>query len=127
MDNLEIGRRIESRRKELGLTLDDIASTIGVARSTIQRYERGKIDKLKLPVLEAISRVLHVNAGWLLGVEPLTFDPDEDEKKQLPESEELSQAQKDLIALVSSLPEETCQAVLLLLRQQFPPDAPDDG
>lgn len=125
MNNLEIGRRIESRRKELGLTLDDIASTIGVARSTIQRYERGKIDKLKLPVLEAISRVLHVNAGWLLGVEPLTFDPDEDGKKQPPESEELSAAQKDLIALVSRLPEDVCAAMLIALRQQFPPDDPD--
>ena len=126
MDNFEIGRRIESRRKELGLTLDDIASAIGVAGSTIQRYERGRIDKLKLPVLEAIARELRVNAGWLLGVEPIVYDPD-GEAKQLPESEELSQSQKDLIALVSSLPEETCQAVLLLLRQQFPPDAPDGG
>ena len=55
MDNKEIGLRIESRRKELGLTLDDIAQDVGVAKSTIQRYEKGTIDKLKLPVIDAIA------------------------------------------------------------------------
>jgi len=67
MDNKEIGLRIESRRKELGLTLDDIAQDVGVAKSTIQRYEKGTIDKLKLPVIDAIARVLSVNPSWLCG------------------------------------------------------------
>ena len=62
MNNQEIVYRIKARRDELGLTLDNVASQIGVARSTIQRYESGKIEKLKLPVLEAIARVLRVNA-----------------------------------------------------------------
>lgn len=64
-DNAAIGRRIEARRNELGLTLDDVATSIGVARSTIQRYEKGKINKLKLPVIEAIASVLYVNPAWL--------------------------------------------------------------
>lgn len=67
MTNSEIGARIKSKRTELGLTLDDIAGEIGVAKSTIQRYEKGTIDKLKLPVLEAIARSLHVNPAWLIG------------------------------------------------------------
>lgn len=65
MGNIEIGKRIEFRRKQLGLTLDDIASEIGVAKSTVQRYEKGTIDKVKLPVLEAIARAIGVNPAWL--------------------------------------------------------------
>ena len=65
MGNREIGRRIEQQRKHLGLTLDDIALDIGVARSTVQRYEKGSIDKIKLPVVEAIARVLDVSPAWL--------------------------------------------------------------
>lgn len=65
MGNYEIGHRIEHRRKQLGLTLDDIASDIGVARSTVQRYEKGSIEKIKLPVVEAIARVLDVSPAWL--------------------------------------------------------------
>lgn len=67
MQNQLIGRKIESRRKELGLTLDDIAKEIGVAKSTIQRYEKGTIEKIKLPVIEAIARVLFVDPAWLCG------------------------------------------------------------
>ena len=65
MGDKRIGARIEQRRKELGLTLDDIAQEIGVAKSTVQRYEKGTIEKIKLPVIEAIARVLNVNPAWL--------------------------------------------------------------
>lgn len=124
MNNQEIGYRIKARRDELGLTLDDVASKIGVARSTIQRYESGKIEKLKLPVLEAIARVLRVNAGWLLGLDEKRPYPEGE--KQPPTDGELSQAQRDLIALVEHLPDEICRALLLGIRQQFPPDDPGE-
>lgn len=67
MDNVMLGRRIEERRLELGKTLDYVASEIGVAKSTISRYEKGSIEKVKLPVIEAIARVLGVNPSWIIG------------------------------------------------------------
>lgn len=67
MGNLDLGKRIELRRTQLNLTLDDIASEIGVAKSTVQRYEKGSIEKIKLPVIEAIARVLNVSPAWLCG------------------------------------------------------------
>lgn len=68
----EIGYRIKQRREELGLTLEDIASQVKVARSTIQRYEAGSINRPKLPVLYSVSQALHVSPDWLLGI---TDDP----------------------------------------------------
>lgn len=65
MDNKAIGARIEARRRELDLTLDYVAQEIGVAKSTVMRYEKGTIKKIKLPVIEAIARVLRVNPAWL--------------------------------------------------------------
>ena len=65
MDGKKIGARIEQRRKNLGMTLDNIAQEIGVAKSTVQRYEKGTIEKIKLPVLESIARALDVNPAWL--------------------------------------------------------------
>lgn len=67
MEKYRIGNRIKNRRKELKLTLSDVASSVGVAISTIQRYEAGTIDKMKLPVIEAIARALQVNPAWLIG------------------------------------------------------------
>lgn len=67
MRSEQIGQRIKDRRDEIGLTLDDIATEIGVAKSTVMRYEKGTIEKIKLPVIEAIARVLNVNPSWLIG------------------------------------------------------------
>lgn len=67
MGNKVVGKRIELRRKQLGLTLDDIAQEIGVAKSTVQRYERGTIETIKLPVIEALANIMSVNPAWLCG------------------------------------------------------------
>lgn len=67
MDKALLGRRIKQRRLELDMTQGDIAKTIGVAISTVQRYEAGAIDKIKLPVVEAIARVINVSPDWLCG------------------------------------------------------------
>lgn len=67
MTNAEIGVRIADRRIQLGFTMDDVAQRIGVAKSTIQRYEKGQINKIKLPVIESIASVLSVSPDWLIG------------------------------------------------------------
>lgn len=80
MGNKVVGERIELRRKQLGLTLDDIAREIGVAKSTIQRYERGTIETIKLPVIEAIANIMSVNPAWLCGK---TDDMEQEERKSV--------------------------------------------
>ena len=67
MGNGIVSARMKQRREALGLTLDEIALEIGLAKSTIQRYENGKIQRLKLPVIEAIANVLSVDPSWLIG------------------------------------------------------------
>lgn len=67
MDRELLGKRIKSRRKELDMTQGDVARAIGVAISTIQRYEAASIETIKLPVVEAIARTINVNPEWLVG------------------------------------------------------------
>lgn len=62
----EIGNRILTRRKELNFTLQQIADKVGVASSTIQRYEKGSISNFKLPVIESIAKALNFNPVWLI-------------------------------------------------------------
>lgn len=66
MDVKEIGNRIKQARTLRNLTLDDIANEIGVAKSTVQRYENGLINKPKLPVIQSIAESLKVNPVWLI-------------------------------------------------------------
>lgn len=67
MDKYILGNRIKQRRTQLHMTQGDIAKSVGVAISTVQRYEAGNIEKIKLPVVEAIARALRVNPEWLIG------------------------------------------------------------
>lgn len=67
MDTKKIGERIKYARSLRNYTLEDIASDIGVAKSTIQRYENALISTPKLPVLQAIANSLKVNPSWLSG------------------------------------------------------------
>ena len=50
-----IGSRAKQRRVELGLNQPYVAEKMGVATSTIVRYEAGTIDNTKKLVLEGLS------------------------------------------------------------------------
>ncbi|SFR78498.1 helix-turn-helix domain-containing protein [Anaeromicropila populeti] len=67
MNNKEIGERIKTKREENHLTISELAKKVGVADSTISRYERGIIEKIKLPVIQSIAAALGVNPVWIIG------------------------------------------------------------
>ena len=67
MTNIEIGARIKFARDLRKSTLDDIAKKVSVTKSTIQRYENGKISSIKIPVVESIAAALNVNPAWIVG------------------------------------------------------------
>lgn len=74
----EIGAKIYAQRKALGLTLQEVADRVHVARSTIQRYEAGNIKNIKMPVLSSIAQALEISPDWLIGksnVSPLIDHP----------------------------------------------------
>ena len=67
MKNMEIGKRIQQRRKALNISVVDIAAHTGLSKATIHRYESGDIKDIKLPILETIAELLDVNPMWLIG------------------------------------------------------------
>ncbi len=62
---IKIGKRIQARRKELDLTQEVIANRLSLNKSTIARYESGAVEKIKLPVIQAMAQILDVNPDWL--------------------------------------------------------------
>ncbi|SFH79975.1 Helix-turn-helix [Megasphaera elsdenii] len=67
IDNKQIGLRIAQARRDKNMTGKELALRVGVAASTILRYEKGQITKIKIPIIEAIARVLDINPMWLIG------------------------------------------------------------
>ena len=62
---IKIGQRIQARRKELNLTQEMIAYKLSLNKSTIARYESGAVERIKLPVIQAMAQILDVNLDWL--------------------------------------------------------------
>lgn len=66
-----VGERIKLRRKQLGISADDLAQRIGVSRSTVFRWEKGDIEKVPGDTLVPIAKALNVSPAFLMGWEEL--------------------------------------------------------
>ncbi len=60
--------RIRARRKEMGLTIIELAKRSGIHRNTLTLYEKGELPKLT--VLFDLAKALHCSIHWLItGIE----------------------------------------------------------
>lgn len=58
-----IGKRIQQRRRELGISAEILAEKIGVSQQQFSRYERG-VTKMNVSHLVDIAIVLDTPIGW---------------------------------------------------------------
>ncbi|MBR2476836.1 MAG: helix-turn-helix domain-containing protein [Clostridia bacterium] len=58
---------IKKRRKELGLTLAELAARVGLRDATIQRYESGEIPNIKKDTIMKLAKELKCTPGYLMG------------------------------------------------------------
>lgn len=66
---MTVGDRIRQRRKDVGVSAEQLAQALGVHRSTVFRYENGDIEKLPGDALIPIARALHTSPAYLMGWE----------------------------------------------------------
>lgn len=64
---MEIYERIKKRRKEIGLSADEVANALHVSRATIYRYECKEIEKLPTNIIEPLAKVLKCSVSYLMG------------------------------------------------------------
>lgn len=64
-----VGSRIKQRRKELGLTLLDIAKYVGVTEATVQRWESGNIKNVRHEKVALLSQILQTSPAVIMGWE----------------------------------------------------------
>ena len=66
---MDIHDRIKLRRLELGLTLKDVSKKLGVAESTVSRYETEDIKNMGIDKIEKLAQALDCSPGYLMGWE----------------------------------------------------------
>lgn len=66
MGNQNIGERIKSLRKRKDLSLQNVADSLDVNRSSVMRWEKGETSKIKLPVIEKLASIFGTSAQYIL-------------------------------------------------------------
>lgn len=67
--------KIKKRRKELGLSLEDVAKELGVNRSTVLRYESKSIEKMPIDIIPPLAKILKCSPEYLMGWEDDKLSP----------------------------------------------------
>lgn len=63
---MEIKDKIRERRLELGLTLEEVADAVGVAKSTVKKWESGQIQSMRQSKIVSLSKILCVPPTYLI-------------------------------------------------------------
>lgn len=63
---MSIGEMIYSRRKELGLTLEEVGNYVGVSKSTVKKWESGFISNMRRDKIALLAQILKIEPTKLI-------------------------------------------------------------
>ena len=111
---MDMKDKISSRRKELGLTLEDVGNAVGVGKSTVRKWETGQIENMRQNKIALLAKVLKVSPAYLMGwqEEKLTTKNDDELFQKLKERPKLL----ELINALSNTTDEGLDAVINLAK-----------
>ncbi len=66
---MSLSNVLKTRRKELGLTLAEIADRMNVSEATVQRWESGNIKNMRHERVAKLAEILRVSPAFLMGWE----------------------------------------------------------
>lgn len=75
MSENDLSRKIHELRALHNLTLEDIATQVGVGRSTVRKWETGMIANMRRDKIAKLAAALHTTPGYLMGWEDEPSEP----------------------------------------------------
>jgi len=60
--------RLKNRRLELGMTLEQVGEIVGVAKSTVTKWESGMIENMKRDKIALLAKALQVSPAFIMGI-----------------------------------------------------------
>lgn len=74
MSESDVGKNIKKRRKQLGLSAEQVADKMGVSPATVYRYESNYIMNMGIDKLKKIAEALNTTPAALMGWEQDSID-----------------------------------------------------
>ena len=106
----DMARKIQELRQDRGLTLEQVATVVGVGKSTVRKWETGMIANMKRDKIAALAKALGTTPAYLMGWE------EADKEKEPPDEINLTEGEKMLLDLFRQIPEENRALVLEMIR-----------
>lgn len=106
---MKMGDKIKEKRKEAGMTQEELGEKLGVQKSAVAKWENGRVENIKRSVMLSMSKALGVDPAYW-------FDDGEDTEEDDDDGWDLSEEQIELLARYDSLQDDKKQLVLNLIR-----------
>lgn len=101
----DMGNRIYQKRKELGLTMEELGNKLGVNKTAVNKWEKGIVKNIKQSTIKEMADIFGCSPSWLMGFDNV-------QKKDIPD---YVPGTVEMIDLFSRVTDEQRQAVLNLL------------
>jgi transcriptional regulator with XRE-family HTH domain len=109
------GNKLYKRRKELGLTLEEIGNIVGVSKSTVRKWETGYIENMKRDKIALLAKALQTTPLFIMGIEDEalpTIDHDQKHKK-------LSKSEQNLLDKYNSIDDKGKHTINTVLDMEY--------
>ena len=77
----KMAQRIQECRKKLDLTQEELGEKLGLQKSAITKYEKGRVTNIKRETIHLMSKLFNVNPTWLMGFDVPIKNEEKDEVK----------------------------------------------
>lgn len=81
---MEMADRIKERRIAMNFTQEELAQKLGLQKSAIAKYEKGRVENIKRSIIEKMSELLDCSPAYLMGFDvPMERDNYWENEKRL--------------------------------------------
>ena len=75
MNPKELGRQVQSKRKEKGLSQTELAKQVNISRNYVSLIERGEAESISMKILNQLAVVLGISPSELTGESSMVMIP----------------------------------------------------
>lgn len=105
--------RLKQCRREKGLTQEQIGTLCGVNKSTVGRWENGKIKDVSIATFQLLANYYDVDVAWLTGL-------DVQKKRTPPVTDGWNESKQKLYDAIIQMSDERVEAFLQILNGKTP-------
>ena len=106
-----MAQKIKDLRQQRGMTLEEVATIVGVGKSTVRKWETGMIANMKRDKIAKLAQALGTTPAYLMG-----WEKDQEENTNSPDLIKLTEGEELLLKLFRQIPEENRALVLEMIR-----------